>query len=74
MLKRDRIAAVISAFVLSLSAITRASAALEQQSNERKGLNAKFADLVAKRDASIAEQRNKRQPRTITFDQAVAAT
>ncbi len=50
------------------------SVALEQQSNERKELNAKLAELVAKRDAYIAEQQTKQQPRTSTFDQAVAAT
>ena len=50
------------------------SAALEQQSNERKELNAKLAELVATRDAYIAEQQTKQQPRTSTFDQAVAAT
>jgi hypothetical protein len=50
------------------------SAALERQSNERKELNAKLADLVAKRDTYIAEQQAKQQPRTSTFDQAVAAT
>jgi von Willebrand factor type A domain len=50
------------------------SAALEQQSNERKELNAKLSELVAKRDAYIAEQQTKQQPRTSTFDQAVAAT
>jgi hypothetical protein len=41
---------------------------------ERKELNAKLAELVAKRDAYIAEQQTKQQPRTSTFDQAVAAT
>lgn len=50
------------------------SAALEEQSNERKELNAKLAGLVAKRDAYIAEQRGKQEPRTSSFDQAVAAT
>ncbi len=50
------------------------SAALEEQSNERKELNAKLAGLVAKRDAYIAEQRGKQKPRTSSFDQAVAAT
>jgi hypothetical protein len=50
------------------------SAALEAQSNERKELNAKLAGLVAKRDTCIAEQRGKRQPKTNSFDQAVAAT
>lgn len=49
-------------------------AVLAQQSNERKELNAKLADLVAKRDAYIAEQRGKQRPKTSTFDQAVAAT
>ena len=73
--KRDRIAAVVSAPVLSLSAITQASAAPGQQSNERKelnALNAKLADLIAKRDAYIAAQRTNQQPKTSTFDQAVA--
>ena len=117
MLKRDRIAAVVSALLLSLAAITQASAkpvtggvgdlvadyaagranldqirddelppalrdlpkparsaALEQQSNERKGLSTKLADLFAKRDAYVAEQQAKQQPRTGTFEQAVAAT
>lgn len=113
MLKRDRIAAVVSALLLSLAAITQASAkpvtggvgdyaagrakldqirddelppalrdppkparsaALEQQSNERKELSTKLADLFAKRDAYIAEQQAKQQPRTSTFEQAVAAT
>jgi hypothetical protein len=50
------------------------SAVLEQQSNERKQLNAKLADLVARRGAYIAEQRGKQKPRTSSFDQAVAAT
>jgi hypothetical protein len=50
------------------------SAVLEQQSNERRELNAKLAELVARRDAYIAEQRGKQRPRTSSFDQAVAAT
>lgn len=50
------------------------SAALEQQSNERKELNAKLADLVARRDAHIVAQRSKQRPKTSSFDQAVAAT
>ena len=50
------------------------SAALEQQSNERKELNAKLADLVARRDACIVAQRSKQRPKTSSFDQAVAAT
>lgn len=98
MRKPARIAAVVSALVLSPMAIPQASAkldqiredelpptlralpkpqrsaALEQQSNERKELNAKLADLVAKRDAYIAEQRGKLHPKTSSFDQAVAAT
>jgi hypothetical protein len=49
-------------------------AALEQQLNERKELNAKLADLVARRDTYIAAQRSKQQPKTSSFDQAVAAT
>src|SRR5438045_2701996 len=48
-------------------------AAIEQQSNERKELNAKLGDLVARRDAYIAAQRGK-QPQKSSFDQAVAAT
>lgn len=50
------------------------SAALEQQSNERKESNAKFADLVARRDACIVAQRSKQHPGTSSFDQAVVAT
>jgi hypothetical protein len=49
------------------------NAAVEQQSNERKELNAKLADLVAKRDAYISTQRGKQQQKS-SFDQAVAAT
>jgi hypothetical protein len=41
---------------------------------ERKELNAKLADLVAKRDAYIVAQRSKQRPKTSSFDQAVAAT
>jgi len=48
-------------------------AAIEQQSNERKELNARLSDLVAKRDAYIAKQRGT-QPQKSSFDQAVAAT
>lgn len=48
------------------------SAALEQQSKERKELNAKLADLVARRDAYIVAQRSKQHPSSL--DQAVAAT
>lgn len=48
-------------------------AAIEQQSNERKELNTKLADLVARRDAYIATQRGKQQQKS-SFDQAVAAT
>jgi hypothetical protein len=50
------------------------SAALEQQSNERKELNTRLADLVAKRDAYIVAQQGKQRPRTSSFDQAIAAT
>jgi hypothetical protein len=50
------------------------SAALEQQSNERKESNAKLADLVARRDAYIVAKLSKQRPKTSSFDQAVAAT
>jgi len=50
-------------------------AALEQQATQRKELNAKLADLVARRDAYIANQRGKQQPKANgSFDEAVAAT
>jgi VWA domain-containing protein len=50
-------------------------AALEQQATQRKELNAKLADLVARRDAYIAKQRGKQQPKANgSFDEAVAAT
>jgi hypothetical protein len=50
-------------------------AALEQQATQRKELNVKLADLVARRDAYIAEQRGKQQPKANgSFDEAVAAT
>ena len=50
-------------------------AALDQQSNERKDLNVKLAELVAKRDAYITAQRAKQPTKTTgSFDQAVAAT
>jgi hypothetical protein len=49
------------------------NAALEQQSNERKQLNAKLADLVASRDAYIAAHRGSQMQKG-SFDQAVAAT
>ena len=52
MFKRDRIAAVVPALVFG------------QQSNERSELNARLAGLVAKRDACIAAQQAKKQPRT----------
>jgi len=113
MTKRDRLAAMLAAAMLSLTAVSQAGAkqiielafvlgttgstgslirdaqpppfraspneerstALEQQSTERKDLNAKLADLVAKRDAYIVRQRAKQQPKTASsFDQAVAAT
>jgi hypothetical protein len=50
------------------------SAALEEQWNERRELNAKLAGLVVRRDAYVAEQRGKQQPKTGSFDQAVEAT
>src|SRR5436190_10134722 len=54
---------------------TQRPAALEQQSNERKELNAKLSDLVAQRDAYIAEQRAKQPPKVASsFDRAVEAT
>jgi hypothetical protein len=49
--------------------------AIEQQSIERKDLNAKLSELVAQHDAYIAEQRAKQQPRIASsFDLAVDAT
>lgn len=42
--------------------------------NEGKELNAKLADVVARRDACIAEQQGKQQPTTRSFDQAIATT
>jgi len=50
-------------------------AALEQQSNERKELNAKLTDLVARRDGYIAEQRARQPAKAASsFDRAVEAT
>jgi hypothetical protein len=76
MRKSVQVAAVVSALVLSLMAIPQASAKQTVEVafvHEREELNARLADLVAKRDAYIAEQRGKQHPKTSSFDQALAA-
>ena len=50
------------------------AAELDRQMTQRKALNEKLAELVAKRDRFVADQRSKAAPQVSSFDRAVEET